>query len=200
MLCVGLEEDYFSIVVVLLVVDSGDVVEIYVGIYYEYGLVVDKLLYIWGIGYLVFDVQEQGEILIIIVYDVMVEGLQLQNVGVSYFKDYVGIWVWQCSWVIICNNWLVNIFFGIYLEWVYDVVIENNELSGVLCDEVFFGNGIYVWYCENLDICDNWVIGYCDGIYFEFVDSSKIVGNESVGNQCYGLYFMFFNYDEYYYN
>ncbi len=197
---VGPEEDYPSIAAALSAADSGDVVEIHAGTYYEHGLVVDKPLHIRGIGYPVLDAQEQGEILTIIAHDVTVEGLQLQNVGVSYLKDHAGIRVRQRSRAIIRNNRLVNTFFGIYLERVHDAVIENNELSGVLRDEASSGNGIHAWHCENLDIRDNWVTGHRDGIYFEFVDSSKIVGNESVGNQRYGLHFMFSNHDEYHHN
>ncbi|WP_282773927.1 nitrous oxide reductase family maturation protein NosD [Phaeodactylibacter xiamenensis] len=197
---VGPEEDYPSIEAALSAADSGDVVEIHAGTYYEHGLVVDKPLHIRGIGYPVLDAQEQGEILTIIAHDVTVEGLQLQNVGVSYLKDHAGIRVRQRSRAIIRNNRLVNTFFGIYLERVHEAVIENNELSGVLRDEASSGNGIHAWHCEKLDIRDNWVTGHRDGIYFEFVDSSKIVGNESVGNQRYGLHFMFSNHDEYHHN
>lgn len=197
---VGPEEDYPSIEAALSAADSGDVVEIHAGTYHEHGLVVDKPLHIRGIGYPVLDAQEQGEILTIIAHDVTVEGLQLQNVGVSYLKDHAGIRVRQRSRAVIRNNRLVNTFFGIYLERVHDAVIEDNELSGVLRDEASSGNGIHAWHCENLDIRNNWVTGHRDGIYFEFVDSSQIVGNESVGNQRYGLHFMFSNHDEYHHN
>ena len=54
-----------------------------------------------------------------------------------------------------------------------------------------------MWYCENIRIENNRIHGHRDGIYFEFVEHSKIIGNLSEGNIRYGLHFMFSNHDDY---
>ncbi|MCK5278011.1 MAG: right-handed parallel beta-helix repeat-containing protein, partial [Cyclobacteriaceae bacterium] len=43
----------------------------------------------------------------------------------------------------------------------------------------------------------NQISGHRDGIYFEFVENSKIIENISENNIRYGLHFMFSNYDDY---
>lgn len=178
----------------------GDTIEVHPGIYYEHAIVIDKSLYLRGIGYPIIDAREKGEVLTIIASGVIVEGLQIQNIGVSYLKDHAAIRLRRIKNAIIRDNKLVNTFFGIYLERVKETVVENNIIQGVLRDEASSGNGIHAWYCEELKIRHNSISGHRDGIYFEFVETSIIKNNRSKGNQRYGLHFMFSNHDEYEYN
>lgn len=64
-------------------------------------------------------------------------------------------------------------------------------------DEMSSGNGIHAWHCKHLQITKNKVEHHRDGIYFEFVDSSKVERNQSRHNLRYGLHFMFSNDDVY---
>ena len=52
-------------------------------------------------------------------------------------------------------------------------------------------------FAYHITIRNNQVRGHRDGIYFEFVTNSLIVGNHSEGNMRYGLHFMFSHNDEY---
>lgn len=192
--------EYRSVGAAIAAAKAGDRIEIAPGTYYEQGLVIDKPLHIKGTGYPVLDAQEQGEILTIIADDVTVEGLQFQNVGVSYLKDHAAIRLRQNSGGVIRNNRLVNTFFGIYLERAKATQIIGNKVQGILRDEASSGNGIHAWHCKSLDISRNTVTGHRDGIYLEFVDNSHIDYNRSIGNQRYGLHFMFSNHDTYGHN
>lgn len=188
---------YSSIAAALSAATDGDRIEIKGGRYFENGLVVDKSIHIKGIGRPVIDGQNQGEILTVIAHNVIIEGLQIQNVGTSYLKDHSGIRIRRHNGCIIRNNKLVNTFFGIYLERANDCRILNNEVIGQARDESSSGNAIHAWHCRNLTVAQNSVKGHRDGIYFEFVDSSSISQNLSKDNIRYGLHFMFSNDDRY---
>lgn len=178
----------------------GDTICIEAGLYLEHGLVVDKPLTICGHDYPIIDSEEQGEIFTVIADHVTIEGLQLQNVGTSYLKDHAGIRVKQKKHYVIQRNKLVNTFFGIYLERASDGVIRENEIIGEAADEASSGNAIHAWYCKRLLVEDNILKQHRDGIYFEFVEESKILRNWSEDNIRYGLHFMFSNDDTYVHN
>lgn len=175
----------------------GDTICIESGLYLEHGLVIDKPLTLCGYDYPIIDSEGQGEILTIIADHVTVEGLQFQNVGTSYLKDHAGIRIRQKKHFTIQRNKLVNTFFGIYLERASDGVIRDNEIIGEAANEASSGNAIHAWYCKRLLVENNVVKRHRDGIYFEFVEESKVAGNWSEDNIRYGLHFMFSNEDIY---
>ena len=76
-------------------------------------------------------------------------------------------------------------------------IVHHNTIKGKAIKEADSGNGIHAWYCDSIQIHDNDVQGHRDGIYFEFVNNSKIKSNTSYKNLRYGLHFMFSNDDEY---
>lgn len=170
------------------------------GIYKEFGIVVDKPLTILGEDYPVIDAEEQGEIIRIESDNVTINGLEIKNVGISYVKDLAGINVVNSKNCKIINNKLTNTFFGIYLQKSRDCLIRDNIITGEAVQEMSSGNAIHLWYCKNIDIINNSSIRHRDGIYLEFVDSSRVKGNLSKLNVRYGMHFMFSNYDEYHQN
>ncbi|MEZ5022422.1 MAG: nitrous oxide reductase family maturation protein NosD [Chitinophagales bacterium] len=75
--------------------------------------------------------------------------------------------------------------------------IKGNHIKSNAKDEFNSGNGIHLWYCQNISIDSNEIYNLRDGIYLEFVDSSTISHNISKNNLRYGLHFMFSNHNEY---
>jgi len=67
----------------------------------------------------------------------------------------------------------------------------GNTLHAARERETRSGNGIHLWYSTRIRIQDNEIVGHRDGIYFEFVEDSEVVGNVSRDNVRYGLHFMF---------
>ncbi|MBR9997634.1 MAG: nitrous oxide reductase family maturation protein NosD, partial [Cyclobacteriaceae bacterium] len=128
---------------------------------------------------------------------VEIDGFLIRNVGMSYTKDLAGIWLEEVSHCIVSNNKLKNTFFGIYLKKSGDCWISGNEMITRSDNEVNSGNGIHLWDCENVLVENNFIAGHRDGIYFEFVENSKVIGNISEHNLRYGLHFMFSNFDIY---
>jgi nitrous oxidase accessory protein len=167
------------------------------GRYVEFDLQIDKPLCLLGLERPIIDGNHQSEIITIMADSVIVRGFQIRNVGFSFTKDWAGIKVDNKDHCVIEDNILLDTYFGIYLKKSNHTIVRNNTLKSKAENEVNSGNGIHLWYCENILIEGNQVRGHRDGIYFEFVESSRIVNNVSEGNIRYGLHFMFSNHDDY---
>lgn len=167
------------------------------GTYKEFNIVVDKPLAIIGQGFPVVDGEDKGEIITIISDNVTVDGLFIINVGTSYTSDYAAIRVVKSKNFLIQNVVLEKLFFGIYLEKSQNGRVFHNNIIGDAVEEFNSGNGIQLWYCQNIEIEQNIVQHVRDGIYLEFSDDIIIKNNTSSNNVRYGLHFMFSNDDVY---
>ncbi|SHH03421.1 nitrous oxide reductase family maturation protein NosD [Flagellimonas flava] len=167
------------------------------GTYKEYNIVVDKPLTLLGKNYPIIDGEDQGEIITITSDDVTVDGLFIINVGTSYTSDYAAIRVVKSANFLIQNVVLEKLFFGIYLEKAKDGKVYHNKIIGDAVEEFNSGNGIQLWYCNNIEVSRNIVQHVRDGIYLEFSDNVLIENNISTNNVRYGLHFMFSNNDIY---
>lgn len=167
------------------------------GTYREWDIQIDKPLTLLGRGRPVIDGQKKGEIITILADSVTVEGLSLRNVGISYTTDYAAIRVVKRHHFKIRDVEMEDLFFGIYLEKARDGEVTGNRIRGEAREEFNSGNGIQLWYCQNIRVADNRVMGVRDGIYLEFSDRIRIENNRSTHNLRYGLHFMFSNDDSY---
>ncbi len=182
------------------VAEAGDTILIKPGTYYETNIEVDKALTIIGENFPVIDGQMLDHIITVTADSVSIQGLQVQNVGLSFIEDRAAIRLSKVSHFEIVNNKIFNAFFAIYAANSSYGIIKGNEVHGQAVEEMTSGNAIHAWYCTHLDIEGNEVYGHRDGIYLEFVHKSRIFGNKSHNNLRYGLHFMFSNDDQYYGN
>ena len=125
------------------------------------------------------------------------DGLFIINVGTSYTTDYAAIRVVKSKNFLIQNVVLERLFFGIYLEKAQQGRVYHNQIIGDAEEEFNSGNGIQLWYCQNIEVVQNTVQKVRDGIYLEFSDNINIINNTSTKNVRYGLHFMFSNNDVY---
>ncbi len=167
------------------------------GVYKEFNILIDKPVSLIGQDFPVIDGQGKGEIFRVVSDDVRLQGLTIINVGVSYTSDHSAIRVVRSKNFKIEDNRFENLFFGIFLEKSSKGLIRNNQISGIARDEYNSGNGIHLWYSNNISVENNRVEGVRDGIYLEFSDTIRIRGNESRKNLRYGLHFMFSNDNRY---
>lgn len=174
-----------------------DTLYVHEGLYLEDLIEIHKPLSIIGVNRPVIDSEGGDEIFVVFADDVLISGMTLKNIGVSYLKDRAAIKLNQVSGAVIEDNYLVNTFFGIYLKNVRNCMIRNNKIRGEAEDEVKAGNAIHAWKSTGIEIINNEVTHHRDGIYLEFVNSSLVKGNMSKNNMRYGLHFMFSNYDIY---
>ena len=176
---------------------AGDTVVIKKGTYREFNLQITKPLTIIGEDHPVIDGEDRGEIITIESDNVTIDGLKITNVGTSYTTDYAAVRVVKSENFLIQNLQLEKLFFGIYLEKAKKGKVINNTILGDAVEEYSSGNGIQLWYCEDIEVTGNKIQKVRDGIYLEFSDDILIEDNLSKDNLRYGLHFMFSNNDSY---
>lgn len=194
---VGSGQNIKTIRQALLLAADGDTILVSRGHYHEQNILVNKSIALIGINHPVLDGDNKFEIISIKANAVTVEGFKLINSGVSSIEDFAGIKVYNGRDAVIRNNILENTFFGIYIQYGINCLIENNNLTAYSKVEQESGNGIHCWKSDSLRILGNNITGHRDGIYFEFVKNSIIWRNVSEHNLRYGLHFMFSNDDAY---
>jgi nitrous oxidase accessory protein len=167
------------------------------GIYKEGNVLIDKKVYLLGIGKPIVDGQKKYEVVSIKADSVVFDGFIVQHSGIATLDDPGGIKVYNSRGVIIQNNTLEDNFFGIYIQFGKNCIVRNNHVKAYGLEEQQIGNGIHCWKSDSLQIIGNTISGHRDGIYFEFVTNSVIWRNISTKNIRYGLHFMFSNNDAY---
>ena len=176
---------------------EGDTIILDGGVYKEGQLILEKSITLIGKNGATIDGQGQYETLTIQADYVTIKGIIFQRVGANMLKDNAAIRIIKSKHCIISDNKLLDTFFGIYLENADSCTVSNNFVRGEAVRETTSGNAIHLWYCKAATVENNDVSGHRDGIYFEFVENSQIIGNHSEGNLRYGLHFMFSNDNQY---
>jgi nitrous oxidase accessory protein len=181
----------------LALAENGDRIVVAKGRYREGNIAIDKSVELIGIDFPVIDGENAHEVLTITADDVTIRGFAIENAAISFIEENAAIKAKKVRNCVIENNRLQNNFFGIYLEESANSRISGNEIRSIAKREANSGNGIHLWYSKEITIRDNKIEGHRDGIYFEFVESSKVSNNLSENNLRYGLHFMFSNYCTY---
>lgn len=179
---------------------EGDTILLSKGIYKESNIVIDKPLFLQGIGWPVLDAEFKNEILKLTGKNITVRGIHFANAGYSSMNDYAAIKIIDATNVLIENNMISNASFAIHVANSTHSIIRSNIIAGPNKSEHLSGNGIHLWKCDEMTVENNFIRGHRDGIYFEFVTGSVIRNNTSEMNIRYGLHFMFSHSDTYQYN
>ncbi len=168
-----------------------DTVRVRAGVYREPTVVLDRPLTLLGEPGAILDGEGERGLLDVTADSVTVRGLTLRDTGVTFAEDRAALKVEKARFCRVEDNVLEDAFFGIYLANAGDCVVRGNTLVTHGDRETRLGNGIHLWYSVRITVADNEIRGHRDGIYFEFVEDSRIEGNVSRGNLRYGLHFMF---------
>jgi len=182
---------------VIALAASGDSIQVNAGTYQEKGIVVDKALFLNGIGYPVLDGEGQFEILVIKASRVTVRGFVIRRSGYSGWNDIAGVRIVASRHVTVSQNRFEDTYFGLYCQNCDSCILAGNEFHSWARSGAQAGNGIHCWHCNGMQLTGNQITGHRDGIYFEFVTHSLISNNYSHSNQRYGLHFMFSHNDRY---
>lgn len=189
-----------SIKEAILAASPHDTVLVQHGTYFENTIKIEKPLVLIGVDKPVIDGQFKAAILEITADSVTLKGFIIQNVGVSYTKDFAAVHLFRSKYFTLVENELRNVFFGFLIEKSHSGIIHNNIISSNAKDEFSSGNGIHLWHCSKVNIANNHLSHLRDGIYLEFVSESQVINNISTKNLRYGLHFMFSNNNNYYDN
>ncbi len=168
-----------------------DTIKIYNGYYTEGTIIINKPITLIGINSPVISGNFEGFVIIVDSDYTKLDGLIIENTGLSYIEDRAGIKLNSTQNCTIINCTLNNCLFAIYVANSKDIQIKNNKIIGHSKTESTSGNGIHLWYCNNLFIEGNYISGMRDGIYLEFVQNATIQKNQVEKNLRYGLHFMF---------
>lgn len=180
-----------SMVEAVRLAHSGDRIVVHPGTYDEPTVLIDKSVAIAGEPGAVIRSREGAEIFTVTADGVTIEGLTLRGVSTSFVDDRAAVRVERAAGCRIAHNVLDDAFFGVYLAKASDCVIASNVFTARKATQTTSGNGIHLWYSNDVDIYDNRIEGHRDGIYLEFSSDVDVARNDASGNRRYGLHFMF---------
>lgn len=170
----------------------GDRIVVTAGTYQEPTIRIEKALTIEGKGRPVIDGKDKKQNIIHVeADDVTIRGLVLKNVPTSFVNDLAAIKVERSKNCVIEDNRIEQGFFAIWIGKSEGCRVAGNSIEAYKESESYAGNGIHLWYCRDITVENNRIMGHRDGIYFEFVEDSHIEGNHSEDNLRYGLHFMY---------
>ncbi len=186
-LTVAADGAYATIEAALAAAQPGDVIEVHSGVY-PAPLVIDKTVSLIGVEQPVIDGQGKGSLVLINAPDVLFSGFTLRASGQSLPHEDTGI-VIQAQHVTVSNNRLEDVMFGIYFADASGGVAENNVILGKPLEESVRGDGIRVWYSDDVQIIGNEITSGRDTLIW-YSDDITIRDNHLHHNR-YGLHFMY---------
>ncbi|MGH1365776.1 MAG: nitrous oxide reductase family maturation protein NosD [Calditrichia bacterium] len=188
---VGPNQRFATLSDAIAAAQGGDSVRVFAGTYKEPTIIINKAISIQGIGNPVFDGDSLRQIFTVTADSVRIRGLTLTRCGTSFIDDRAAIKIESVNYCVIENCRFINNFFAIYLAKSQGSRIIGNKIIANTVRQSASANGIHLWYCKDVVVSNNEVIGHRDGIYFEFVKNGFVKNNTCTGNLRYGLHFMF---------
>ncbi len=168
----------------------GDVVRVQRGHYHE-RLLIDKPLTLSGVDRPTISADKQGDVIRVTAEDVVIEGLIVRDSGNSLMGQNAGIYIRPGAHRAVVRNCdLTYNLFGIYIETVKDVRIDNNIITGKRdYQSARRGNGIQLYNTQGAQIVGNNISFVRDGIYVD-VSHHALFRNNRIHNVRYGTHYM----------
>ena len=168
----------------------GDVIEIERA-RYEGHVLVDKPLTLRGIDRPTLDGLLEGNVISVRAEDVTIEGLIVANSGGDTYYQHAGIYLYPGSHRAIVRNCDFSYtLFGLWIEKVEDVLIENNLITGKRdFNSPLRGNGIQLYNTQRARIIGNNVSFVRDAIYVDVSHDAIFRGN-ILHHSRYGTHYM----------
>lgn len=186
-LIVAPDGSYTTIDAALAAADSGDTIEVHGGTY-SAPLVVDKSVSLIGVDQPVIDGHGTGSLVMINAPQVVFRGFIVRGSGQSLTHEDTGI-VIQGTQVTVSDNLLDDVMFGIYFANASGGLAQNNIIHGKPLEESVRGDGIRVWYSNDVQLIDNEIATGRDTLIW-YADNITIRDNHFHDNR-YGLHFMY---------
>lgn len=178
---------YTSIEAALAAAHTGDIIEVRGGAYAA-PLVVDKTVSLIGFDRPVIDGQGKGSLVLINAPQVVFSGFMVRSSGQSLTHEDTAI-VIQASQVTVRDNVLEDVMFGIYFANASAGLAQNNIIHGKPLEESMRGDGIRVWYSNDVQLIGNEITSGRDTLIW-YADNITIQDNH-IHNNRYGLHFMY---------
>lgn len=159
-------------------------------------IVITRSLTLIGEPGAVIDGGGEGDVIRIAASHVTVQGLTIENSGISLTDEDAGVFVEQkAADVTVTDNVLKHVLFGIYLDGSGGTRAMGNRIRGITELRVpDRGDGIHLWNDTGALIEGNDVGGTRDGIYIYISPHGRFIGNR-VHDVRYGFHYMYSNHD-----
>lgn len=209
-LVVSPQGPYTTIQAALRDANNGDVIEIQRGTYRE-NIVVEKSVTLQGAGGAVVDAGGRGTVITINAPDVTVRNLELRNSGSEPDQNHAGITA-NAPRVVIENNKLDEVLFGIFLAQAADSFVRGNDVTSqskydsgrkgdairlwysprtlVANNHVHDARDVVIWYSQGVRILNNLIERGRYGVHLMYCDDSLIENNRVLNNSV-GMYSMY---------
>ena len=209
-LVVSPQGPFTTIQAALAAAGHGDTLEVHPGVYAG-PLVVDKSVRLSGVDWPVIDGGGDGTVVSLNAPGIQFEGFEVRNSGVEPDRDHAGITL-TASDIRVENNRLRDVLFGIFVAQADGAVLRSNDITSKEQFEVGRrGDGIRLWYSQNVLVEDNHVHAARDlvmwyandvivrdnriedgryGVHLMYCNRAQILGNQLRGNSV-GIYTMY---------
>lgn len=186
---VGRQGGFQTIQSALDAAEPGDTVRVLAGTYTE-NLVLRRTVTIHGVGKPIVRGTGHGSVVSILADACKVRGLVIEHSGGDLQAEDSGILVRSGS-VVLEDNTLNDVLYGIYLLGARKAVIRNNLISGR--PELQLGErgaGLHFWDSPDNVVEDNTISDARDGLYIQSSPGNRIRRNR-VFRVRYGVHYMF---------
>lgn len=166
---------------------AGDTVEVRGGVWTE-SLRVTESVRLVGVDSPVIDGGGSGTVVVIEAPDVEFTGFIVKGSGSALDLENSAIAV-EAPGVLVADNRIEDALFGIYLRRAGGAEVRGNTVIGKPIAVPRRGDGIRVWYSDDVVVEGNRVLGGRDVVLW-YSERLTVVGNE-VSKGRYGLHFMY---------
>jgi nitrous oxide reductase family maturation protein NosD len=167
---------------------EGDTIEVKGGLYKE-RVVMDKpLIKLIGINKPVIDGEGEGTVIFIKAPGCTLKGFLVRGSGTSLNAEDAGINIDSAPNIIIEDNYLEDVLFGIYIRNSSRSLIRSNVIVGKDLPIPDRGDGIHLWYSSETTVENNRITRTRDlAIWFS---NKTLIKNNRVEKGRYGLHYM----------
>ncbi len=124
-----------------------------------------------------------------------VKGLKIISSGMDQSREDAGIMVVGAEGVLLEDNQLEDVLFGIYLKQAPAAVVRRNSIRGKPLPMARRGDGIRLWYSDRVLLEENQLVD-CRDLVIWF-SSHTLVRNNRVTASRYGLHYMYSNHNRF---
>ncbi|MBT2693911.1 nitrous oxide reductase family maturation protein NosD [Bacillus sp. ISL-55] len=166
---------------------NGDTILITPGLYKE-SVLINKGIFIKGEEGAIIDGGGEGNVITVTASNVVIDGLTIQNSGSE--QEDSGIYIKKADRIVIKNNQLKNVHYGIYIGNSNESQLLDNSITSNKAHFSKRGNGIQLFKGGGHFLKGNEIAYVQDGIYFDFTKDIEVSENH-VRESRYGMHFMF---------
>lgn len=178
---------YQSIPDAMTAAQAGDTIEVHAGTY-PGNLVVDRPVTLRGVNTPVLDGGGKGTVVTLAAPGASLSGFAIRGSGSDASLADAGVQV-RAAEVVVEDNQLEDVLYGISLDNAPRGVIRRNSIHGKSLPVASRGDGIRLWYSSDVLLEDNRVDGTRDCVVW-YSARVRLLRNQ-IENGRYGLHFMY---------